>query len=193
LPAVLQFPAPSSDVRIVARIRQGDRAAEELLYRNHALSLLNTTARLLRSRDQAEDVVQDTFVIALQGIGGLREPDKVKSWLMCIAVSLVRKRLRRNRLMSLLGFVDNRGVVPLDTWVLEGTSVEASAEVAVLDRIVSKLPVEQRLAWTLRHIEGEALDDVARALGKSLATVKRYVAAAERRIQDHVALAPESP
>jgi RNA polymerase sigma-70 factor (ECF subfamily) len=189
---VVPFPQVP-DARLVERICAQDTSAEELLYRRYGLMLLNTTARLLRSREQAQDVVQDAFVIALKDIATLREPDKVKSWLMCIAVSLVRKRLRKERLKAFLGIVDNRGIIPLDTWVSDGASIEARAELAVLDRVISRLPVEQRLAWTLRNVEGEALDDVARALGKSLASVKRYVAEADRRIRSHIELAKGQP
>jgi RNA polymerase sigma-70 factor (ECF subfamily) len=48
------------------------------------------------------------------------------------------------------------------------------------------VPTEQRIAWALRHVEGEALEDVARACACSLATVKRRIAAVEEQLQAHV-------
>ena len=60
--------------------------------------------RLLSKRSDADDVVQDTFVMAFQRIGSLRDPAALRGWLGQIAVSFVRRRLRRARLLRALGF-----------------------------------------------------------------------------------------
>jgi RNA polymerase sigma-70 factor (ECF subfamily) len=58
--------------------------------------------------------------------------------------------------------------------------------------VLAKLPTEQQIAWTLRHIQGEELEQVARACDCSLATVKRRIDAAEARIRLHVRLSQEA-
>src|SRR4051812_11878488 len=92
----------STDAQLVARIREGDRAAEEALYRRHAQAVAVTATRLLRSHHDAQDVLQDTFIIALGEIEGLRDPAAVRAWLLQIAVRQVHRRFRRRRLLGLL-------------------------------------------------------------------------------------------
>ena len=58
------------DAALVARALAGDRVAEAQLYRRHARVIANVAARLLGSRADAEDIVQETFVIALENLRG---------------------------------------------------------------------------------------------------------------------------
>ena len=93
----------ASDAELVARAIEGDRWGREMLYRRHATYLLAIAARLLGNRGEGEEVVQDTFVTAFEQLRTLREPAALRGWLAQIAVSLVRRRLRRGRLLRVLG------------------------------------------------------------------------------------------
>jgi len=174
---------------LVRRALRGDRDAESLLYRRYAPGVLSTALRLLRSHTSAEDVVQDAFVIGFARLAQLKAPGQFRAWLLSIVVSQARKRLRRERLLQWVG-LDAVADAPLHLQAVGSASVEARGELAVLDAMLRQLPVAHRLAWTLRYVEGEKLDDVAAAMGKSLATTKRYLNAAEERIAAHVALEP---
>jgi RNA polymerase sigma-70 factor (ECF subfamily) len=182
-----RLPEGVSTASLVLRARKRDGAAESLLYRRYAADLLNIVSRLLRNTHAAEDVVHDTFLLVFERLGQLRDPAQFRAWALSISVSLVRKRLRRARLLQWVG-LDSLTTAPLELQARDGLSVEARGELAVLDVVLKALPTEQRLAWSLRYIEGDKLDEVALALGKSLATTKRYIAAAERRIAAHVQL-----
>jgi RNA polymerase sigma-70 factor (ECF subfamily) len=187
---VTRLPEGVPTASLVLRARAKDGAAESLLYRRYADDLISVTSRLLRSTSAAEDVVHDTFMVAFERLAQLRDPAQFRAWALSIAVSLVRKRLRRAKLLQWVG-LDTLHTEPLELQARDGLSVEARGELAVLDTILKKLPTEHRLAWSLRHVEGEKLEEVARSLGKSLATTKRYIAAAERTISAHVNLHPE--
>jgi RNA polymerase sigma-70 factor, ECF subfamily len=100
----------------------------------------------------------------------------------------VRRRLRRRRLLSFLGFTQPSDDAPLEALAPAGQSPEIAAEIAALDGVLRSLPVEQRIAWVLRYAEGETLEDVAKACSCSLATAKRRIAAAEARVSLHVRL-----
>lgn len=181
-----------ADGELVLRARGGDRWAEEAIYRRFVTFVAGLALRLLRNRAEAEDVTQETFALALEQLGSLRDPESLRSWLAQIAVSRVRRRFRRQRLLRVLGL--DRPVVDADFESLasDGASGEVRAELAALDRVLAELPEEQRIAWTLRHVEGESLDDVARACVCSLATAKRRIAAAEARVKLHVRLSEDA-
>ncbi|MDW8363060.1 MAG: RNA polymerase sigma factor [Myxococcales bacterium] len=179
---VLRAPVEPSDAQLVRRIRDGDRWAEKALYRRHASLVLGTAVRLLRDRTEAEDVAQETFLLAFESIGQLRDAEAVRAWLLRIVVSRVHRRFRRRRLLRLLGFVD-----AYDEGLAQAagpeTTPEQRAALARIDRVLDGLPAPVRIAWTLRFVLGASLEEVAAACDCSLATVKRRIAAAQRRLQ----------
>jgi RNA polymerase sigma-70 factor (ECF subfamily) len=179
----------TTDVDLVARAQAGDRWAEEAIYRRHVRAVAGLVLRLLRNRAESEDVVQDTFAIALVELGALRDGAALRSWLSQIAVRQVKRRLRKRRLLRLFG-LDGPAQegVGLDSLAAEGVSGEVRAELAQLDRALLTLPVEQRIAWMLRYVDGDELEAVARACSCSLATVKRRIAAADACVRLHVTL-----
>ena len=178
------------DATLVERAREHDRGAESLLYRRHAGPLLAMTARLLRSSHLAEDTVQDAFVRAFERLHQLKDPSMFRSWLLSIVISMVKKRLRRQRLLTWVG-LEALTDVALDQQAASHLSVEARNELKALDARLKELPAAHAVAWSLRYVEGEKLEDVAVAMKKSLATTKRYIAAAERHVRTHVRLTEE--
>src|SRR5262249_39659096 len=151
----------------------GDAWSREALYRRHASYLLAISARLLSSRSEAEEVVQDTFVIGYGRLDKLREPGSVRAWLAQIAVSLVRRRLRRARLLRL--FHADRGDGDATLEALAGPTLlpDDRAELALFDRLFRGMRSDLRIAWMLRRVEGFELTEVAATCGCSLATIKR--------------------
>jgi RNA polymerase sigma-70 factor (ECF subfamily) len=177
-----------SDEALVLRAQRGEKWAEEAIYRRHVGYLAGLALRLLRNRAEAEDTVQDTFVLALEQIGALRDGGALRAWLSQIAVSQVRRRLRRRRLLRVFGLDRTVDDAPLEELARDGLDGETRAELAALDRVLATLAQEERIAWLLRHAEGSALEEIAVACGCSLATAKRRIAAADARVQLHVTL-----
>lgn len=184
-PTLIPIPDTSSDVELVVRARDGDRWSCEMIYRRHASYLLGMTVRLMGNRGEAEEVVQDTFVTAFEQLAALRNPAALRGWLAQIAVSLVRRRMRRARLLRFLGMDRGSDDASLATLAAPGLDPEGSAELALLDRLLGTMRTELRIAWMLRRVDGLELTDVASLCGCSLATAKRRVAAADRLIEDH--------
>lgn len=175
-------PAPrvaDDDEALVLAVRSGRRAAEEQLYRRHAAAVLGLATRLLHSREDAMDVMQDAFVTAFERLGDLREPAAFRGWLMRVTVSLVHRRFRRRRLLRLLGLARAGDELSLEELADASVSLEARAELRLLDRKLAAVPERDRAAWLLRHVEGFSLEEVAEASGCSLATAKRRIAAVD--------------
>ncbi len=183
---VLPAPDTLSDGDLVARALTGDRWSRDVIYRRHAHYLLAISARLLSSRSEGEEVVQDTFVVGLAQLGTLRNPAALRTWLARIAVSLVRRRLRRQRLLRILGL--DRGADDATLAALATPTLQADdrTELALVDRVLSRLPANLRIAWMLRKVEGLPLAEVASACACSLATAKRRVAAVDAEVARHV-------
>jgi RNA polymerase sigma-70 factor (ECF subfamily) len=175
------------DGELVARARAKDRSAEELLYRAHVESVTGLAMRLLGRSSDAEDVVQDAFVTAFTRMDQLRDGALFRAWLMRITVHEVHRRYRRRKLLRTLGL--DRGEDDVSLAGLAAPHVEADqrAELAVLDRVLARLPARQRVVWMLRNVEGHELAEIASACEASIASVKRWLVLADRRIAAHVA------
>jgi RNA polymerase sigma-70 factor (ECF subfamily) len=153
---------------------------DEALFRRYAPYVARIGLRLLGREADVDDLIQEVFLAAFRQKHQVRDPNAFKSWLAIVAVRTARRQLRKRKLRSFVG---------LDTLApsLELRDPDISPERrALLTRVyqvLDQLPVDQRLAWTLRYVEGEKLERVGERCGCSLATAKRRIAAAHARIQ----------
>lgn len=170
---------------LVRRVREGDTWSFDVLFRRHAPELLGVTARLLGSRSQAEDVVQDVFVVALEQIHRLEQAASFGGWVMRIAVRLVHRRYRRRRLLRRLGLAFGDEMA-LGALAEAEAGPEVRVELAAIGAALDRVSTAARIAWTLRYVEGQPLEETARLCGCSLATVKRRIAAAHEVVREHV-------
>jgi len=153
-------------------------------YRRYASYVAVVAMRLLGRDDEIDDVVQEVFLEAVRGLQRLREQGALKGWLATVAVRVAGRRLRRRRLRGLLGLDRSPGYLELAS---HDAPPDQRAMVARVYLLLDRIPVRERLAWTLRHVEGEPLDEVARLCGCSLATAKRRIAKARARLDRWIA------
>jgi RNA polymerase sigma-70 factor (ECF subfamily) len=135
--------------------------------------------RILGSRDQMQDLVQDVFLKAHDWIARIDDPRALKSWLTTVTVREARLRLRLRRVRAFLHLGDSHNYAS----VASPTASPAERALATeIYRILDGVAVNARLAWTLRYVEGLTLPEIAQHCGCSLATVKRRVAEVQRTV-----------
>jgi RNA polymerase sigma-70 factor (ECF subfamily) len=131
--------------------------------------------KLLGRDDELDDLVQDVFVEAHRGLAQLRTADAAKGWLARITVRRAVRRLRRQKLRGFFSLE----AVPDHAALVDGAATpEERAHVAAIYRRLEALPVQERVVWVLRHVEGETLDGIAALCACSKATVQRRLRAA---------------
>jgi RNA polymerase sigma-70 factor, ECF subfamily len=149
-------------------------------YRRYAPYVAKIGMRILGRRDEIEDYVQDVFVSVHRNLGALREPGAFKSWLATLAVHEATRRLKRQKLRRWFGLDATPDYADI-------ADAEASPEertlLARVFLLLDSLAAEDRVAWTLRHIEGETMVRVAELCSCSLSTAKRRVASAELALE----------
>jgi len=152
----------------------------EELFARYGQYVAKLAARMLGSGDsEIDDVVQDVFWIASRRLTQIADMIQARGWLATVTTRVVRRRLRRRQFRRLFHASPHRSEVPAP-----GATPEQRALLKRLYEILADLPTEQRLAWSLRYLEGEPLDAVAAACGCSLATAKRRVSAAKKVIDE---------
>ena len=173
---------PNRDLRLVEAGEGGTSLGD--IYRRYGRYVAAVILRLDGRTAELEDLMQDVFLEAARGIGRLREPAAVKGWLATIAVRTVRSRLRMRRARRFFGMDASAGYENL---VDPGASPHEKALIATVFRLLDDMPVEDRLAFSLRHIQGETLESVAELCGCSLATANRRIARSLQTLEKRMA------
>ena len=152
----------------------------ERLFRQHASYVATIGYRVLGTRDELDDLVQDVFLSAHGTLRTLRHPEAIKSWLATVTVRVARQRLRARRLRRFLHLPTTVPEDPPD----RAASPEIKALVGGIFRALEAVPVNARLAWSLRYLQGERLERVAELTDCSLATAKRRIAKAQALLDE---------
>jgi RNA polymerase sigma-70 factor (ECF subfamily) len=175
---LFRLPLPDSDAGLVAAVRAGRADACEELVRRCGPDVERVLFRVLGPDSEMEDLAHEVFIAAFHCMGQLREPKALRSWLVGIAVRKARKLIARRKRWS---FVRNVAPGDLPERQAATSSAEISEAFRSTYRLMGELPVDDRIAFALRHVEGMELTAVATATEVSLATAKRRVARARRR------------
>jgi RNA polymerase sigma-70 factor (ECF subfamily) len=175
------FVLPPEDAALLDELRAGSAAAYERLVRENAPRVLGVARRLLRSDEDARDVVQDTFLSAFRHIGDFDGNARLASWLHKIAVNaaLMKMRAKRRRpeesIEELLPkfLADGNHEREPSPWALGGEAAIASAEVRkAVRRAIDELPDLYRDIVLLRDIEDFSTEEAAHALGITIPAAK---------------------
>jgi RNA polymerase sigma-70 factor, ECF subfamily len=172
------------DAQVVALGLRGNAAAFETLYRRHAAFALHLAVRIAGTTQDAEDVVHDAFIKSFEKLRELADGALFKAWLGSIVVHAVRTRMRRTRLMKVLGLSGGE-TVEIDAVASASASPLVRAQLAQVYALLQTLPTDERIAWTLRAVEGHELEMVAQLSRCSLATAKRRISRAQQWLDAH--------
>lgn len=173
------------DAQLVALGARGDRSALEILYRRHVAFAIHLATRIEGSARDVEDIAHDAFLRAFERLGDLADPSAFRAWLGSIVVHKVRSRMRRTRILNLLGMGKSSEPVDLDALASPEASPHVRAQIAQIYALLKTLAADERIAWILRSVEGHDLETVARLTGCSLATVKRRIGRAQHFLDEH--------
>jgi RNA polymerase sigma-70 factor (ECF subfamily) len=158
-----------SDVALVTRMAQGDRSAVAALYERHASALFGYARGMLRSRQEAEDLIHDVFLEAWRRSGDYSaERGSVRAWLLVRVRSRALDRLKsagRSRVVS--DEPHSSAVVPF------GVGDERR-----LRELLSRMPESQQEVIILGYFEGLSTVEIAERLGIPAGTVKSRTRAA---------------
>jgi RNA polymerase sigma-70 factor (ECF subfamily) len=175
------FSVAVSEATLLEGLRRGDAAAFETLVRQYSGRLLATARRMLRSEEDAHDVVQESFASAFKSMGTFAGDAQLSTWLHRIVVNaaLMKLRSRRRRpeesIEELLPDFDDRGRFsdePSGWTATADTLLEQRETRALVRRCIDRLPETYRTVLLLRDIEELDTDEAAQLLEVSANAVK---------------------
>jgi len=163
------------DAALVDRVKQGDADAYEQLVVRYERAAKVLALQIVGDRNLAEDVLQDAFITAYEKLGTLRDGSRFGPWLMQIAK---RQAIRYAR--------KRRSTAPLES-VAEPTDSSGAEHLSdgheYLMNLINRLPIHERLVFTLRHLDGHRASDIAAMTGRRVDTVKKQLSRAMRRLR----------
>lgn len=160
----------SDDAEIVARILAGELQLFELLMRRHNQRLFRAARAIVKSDDEAEDVMQEAYVRAYRHLSQFAGRAKLSTWLTRIAVHEALARVQKQRRQAdLRSSALGRASTPEES---EMSCDQASPEDdavshelgAILEPMVDALPDAFRVVFTLRAVEGLSVEETAECL-----------------------------
>ncbi len=157
------------------RILRGDRAASEELCRSHADDLYEFVYwRVGRDSALAEDLVQDSFLVALGRIGEFDGRSSLHTWLCGIAKNKAREARRRHRPRLFSDLLDDSSgeieaiLARIEHDELPDDVLEAEETRMLVGATLSSLPPPYKHALLAKYVDGRSVDELARSCGKGL-------------------------
>ena len=188
----LEASSAEDDLRLVRLAKGGDEAAFAELMERHQDRVFQHAVRLLGNNQDAEEVLQDTFVRVFRNLDRFEERSRFSTWIYRIATNEALMRLRKR---------GRRKEVPLDDG--EPGAAEASEAVRefarsavdhvmdreirdVLSRAIAELPEEYRVVFVLRDVDDLTNAEVAEILGLSIPAVKSRLHRSRLFLRDRI-------
>jgi len=171
----------ADDREIVARVRAGERELFGVLVARHERMVFALASRMTGDRDEAQDVMQTSFLSAYRQIGDFRGDASFKTWLYGIALNECRMVHRKTSRTTPLD-----GVAEPVAQVAGGHALDR----VTLGKLVARLPEKQRLAVLLRVFDDLSFREIGEAIGSSEASAKVNFFHAVKKLRGWLAPGP---
>jgi RNA polymerase sigma-70 factor (ECF subfamily) len=193
---VVDSVAFESEAECIEGLRAGEPAAYRRLVERHSANVYNVALKLLGDEQEAEDVLQETFLNAFRAIDRFEERSSLSTWLYRIAYNASLMRLRKRGQMTTFSLDRPPGEQDESEWTVSRhltdwstipddqlLTAEAREE---MDRAIAELPETLRSTFVLRDIQGLSGAETAEILGITVQAVKNRLHRARLRLRDRL-------
>ena len=176
-----------SDKELILRFQQGDELAYVELVNRYRNRLINFVFRFVGSFEEAEDIVQDTFVKLYQKKDYYRPISAFSTWIFTIASNLAKTELRKRKrrkvsYLSQIGIEEKDFDIPVEDTTDEETVGEYTE--SQIQGAIQSLQLHFRTALILRDIEELSYEEISKILDVPLGTIKSRINRARLQLQE---------
>ena len=169
---------------ILQHLMEGSREALAMLWQAHSENVLNLAFRMLKDRDQAEDILMDVFVQVPKAVQGFRGQSALGTWLYRLTVNACLMKLRADKRHREL---ENENLDTIIEEVLgEGDSREENFDAELLEKGLSQLPAETRSMLWLKDAEDLDVKDIAEIYNMPEGTIKARLSRARHLVRNYL-------
>jgi RNA polymerase sigma-70 factor (ECF subfamily) len=176
-----------TDAELVRALRAGDSDASDTLWERYSPAVRRLLARTLGPILELDDLTQEVFLRVFVRLPSLRDPSALLPFTLSVAGNVLNWELRR-RWITRRVRLSETGTLP----DMEGKSDDLEAREALRRcyAIFDSLTAEERIAFTVRYMEGMTAEEVAATLSVSVSTAKRWINRAAAKVAAKVAADP---
>jgi RNA polymerase sigma-70 factor, ECF subfamily len=185
--------APISDIELVTRVQKGSKADFQQLVERYQDRALTVAFQILRSHEDAQDVVQESFVKAYLSINSFQGNSSFFTWFYRILVNMAidfRRRIGRKDKLTLALDIDERDTIEqqVDNSLISQRESQLDSVLRVeqakqIDQALAQISEDHRAVIVLREVEGLRYEEIADTLGVSKGTVMSRLFYARKRLQ----------
>lgn len=191
-------PADSpTDAVLVGQAKAGDLAAFEQLVSRHERRVYVMALRMLRQNQDAEDVTQQTFLDALEGLAGFRQEASFGTWVLRIATYAALKIIRKRKGLELVSLeaatepVADEGGMPHPEYIADWRDtperlVQHQETRRLIEEALAELDEKHRIVFLLRDLQGLSVRETAEALGLTEVNVKVRLLRARLQLRERL-------
>ncbi len=179
-----------TDEELIQRFQAGEEEAFEEIVHRYANRLMNFAYRFVLDREEAEDIVQDTFLKVYQNRHAYREIAKFSTWIYTITGNLAKTILRKRRSRKLTYFSrmapEEKEIDFPSTEHPPHDNLERQVEAQLIQKAVVNLPEHFRTVIILRDIQELSYEEISNIIAAPLGTVKSRINRARLRLQEEL-------
>ena len=196
MPPLLEL-ANLPDADVVSLAQQGRESAFRELVRRYERPVFSLVFRMVRDRETAEELAQETFIKVLNNIERYQPQFKFSSWLFKIANNIAIDHLRKRQIVTIsmdgsphAATAAEAEATSFDVAIRQESALEemeAKELGSAIEKAIARLRPEYRSCIMLRHVEGRSYEEIAATLDLPLGTVKTYIHRARIELRDALA------
>jgi len=160
-----------ADKELLARVKANDKSAFSVLVDRYKVRLFNLIYRMLQNREEAEDILQETFLRVYREKGSYDPTYAFSTWIYTIALNLCRNELKRKKRFKFFGI----DLVKNDRRYAIEESGNKNCLSSTLEKAIASLPDKYRTTFLLREINQLSYEEMSQCMEVPLGTVKSRV------------------
>lgn len=177
---------PEENPELIARLRDASTVRDAFgeLIRTYSEPLYWQIRRIVQRHDDADDILQNTFMKAWSSIENFRGDAKLSTWLYKIAVNESLSFLDRERKHAGLSLDDQEAA--LDTMIADDPWFDGDRLAALLREAVVSLPEKQRVVFNMKYYDDMKYEEISEILGTSVGALKASYHLATKKIEQYL-------
>jgi RNA polymerase sigma-70 factor, ECF subfamily len=186
-PHIVSHCAEQDDKQLAAASRDGNQDAFAVLVQRHQRRVFNLVFRMLHNYEEANEITQETFLAAWQGLPSFRGDARFSTWLYRIAYNCCLKQLeQRKRDRTLQMAIQAEQVAELTIEEQANAELDAQACQALVRKYLSTLPAKYRIVLILRHLQEMTYEEMAEILTMPIGTIKTHLFRARNLLKERL-------
>ena len=187
LSGTVSTPAEQDDAQLVADCKDGDQDAFSLLVQRYQRRVFNLAFRMLQDYEEANEITQDAFLAAWQGLPAFRGEARFSTWLHRIAYNCALRQLElRKRDQALQFALQAEQTLVREDEVQADMSLETLANQELVQEQLSQLPTKYRIVLILRHLQDMTYEEMAEVLTMPIGTIKTHLFRARNLLKERL-------